>query len=113
RIHAQYVNWGRTFPTPLIEGSDRDREVFGDKVWPNRSSITLAQGDDGLKINGGAMLGLTRGSILEVHPPPGEADKLLGHVRIAELRNLDADVESCAYADQPAVKSLPAGSSCK
>lgn len=113
RVHAQYINWGRTFPTPLIEGSDRDREVFGDKVWPNRSSITLAGGDEGLKINGGAMLGLTRGSILEVHPPAGQTDKLLGHVRIAEVRNLDADVEPCAFADQPAVKGLPPGSSCK
>src|SRR5205823_5558864 len=58
RIQSQYVAWGRTFPTPLIEGGDKDREILGDKVWPGRSSMFLNT-RDGLKVNAGAIHGLT------------------------------------------------------
>ena len=43
QIQTQYVGSGRTFPTPMIEGQDRDREVFGMTVWPDRSRIKLTK----------------------------------------------------------------------
>src|SRR5262249_38080622 len=98
RIHGQYVQWGRTAPTPLIEGVDRDRQVLGDKVWPGRSSIVLSEEKDGYRINAGALHGLTEGSILEVKPPAGKGDMLLGHVRIKELRTHQSEVEPCVFA---------------
>ncbi len=30
RIHDHYKGWNRTYPTPLIEGKDRNREIFGE-----------------------------------------------------------------------------------
>ena len=40
---------------------------MGDRVWQGRSSILLSS-SDGLRINAGSLLGLTRGSILAVTP---------------------------------------------
>jgi Caspase domain len=114
RIQSQYFAWGRTFPTPLIEGVDTDLEVLGEKVWPGRSSIKLARGENtDLKVTGGALRGLTKDSILEVRPPKGET--VLGHVRVTEVRTLDSDVEPCEYNDMKAVKAkeLPLEGVCK
>ena len=113
RIHGQYVQWGRSNPTPLIEGVDRDRQILGDKVWPGRSSILLEKGDDGFRITGGALHGLTPGSIFAVMPPPGAGDKLVGHVRIKDLGMYTAEVEPCPHGKAPVVKELPEGGVCK
>lgn len=113
RIQAQYVQWGRTSPTPVIEGIDRDRQVLGDKVWPGRSSIVLGADADGYTINAGALQGLTEGSILAVMSPPDEGDQLLGHVRVKELRTSSAGVEPCAFGKTSVAKTLPAGGACK
>ena len=38
RIHREYVaSMGRLGPVPLVEGSDKDREVLGTTEWPDRS----------------------------------------------------------------------------
>ena len=113
RIHGQYVQWGRSSPTPLIEGVDRDRQVLGDKVWPGRSSILLLEDKDGYKINAGALHGLTEGSILAVTPPPGKGDMLLGHVRIKELHAYTSDVEPCTHNKTSVARDLPAGGVCQ
>jgi Caspase domain len=109
RVHAQYVNLGRSFPTPLIEGKDQDREVLGVQDWPGRSRIALSKGEDGWKINAGAVHGLTEGTILAVYPPAGQGDKPVGHVRVSELDTFSAAVEPCPYNGQPARKELPVG----
>ena len=72
RIQAEYLKDNRRSPTPLVEGEDRDRTILGDKIWPGRSSITLSVGDE-LKIDAGALMGLTAGSVLAVRPPAGES----------------------------------------
>jgi hypothetical protein len=113
RIHALYVQWEKARSTPLIEGVDRDRQVLGDKVWPGRSSIWLTVDGADMTINAGAIHGLTRGSILAVYPAPGKGDKLAGHVRIENLKTLDAAVAPCAYGGKELVKKLPAGGVCK
>lgn len=118
RIHSRYLQWGRTYPTPLVEGKDRDREVLGARQWPGRSRILLTRDDDGLKVNAGSLHGLTAGSILAVYPAAGqkEAGKVLGHVRVLDqgFAALQAKVAPCEYARIPAPNenSLPAGGRC-
>ena len=92
RIHAQYVEWGRTAPTPMVEGRQRDREVLGMREWPGRSRIMLADGDEGLSINAGGLLGITARSVLAVYPPVGQprGERPLGYVRVTEARTLDS-----------------------
>ena len=98
RVQAHYVESGRTFPTPLVQGKDRDREVLGATRWPGRSQILLGKDEDGLKINAGAIQGLTKGTTLAVYPPPGQArgEKPLGYVRIAQRQTLESRVDPCA-----------------
>jgi hypothetical protein len=99
RVQAQYVESGRTFPTPLIQGKDRDREVLRSTRWPGRSQILLGKDEDGLKINAGAIQGMTKGTILAAYPPPGQTrgEKPLGYVRIVERQTLESRVDPCAY----------------
>lgn len=112
RIQGQYVAWGRTFPTPLIEGDDRDREILGDKIWPGRSSILLSSKREVITINAGSIHGLTEGSILSVAPPPGQGDKRLGYVRIASVRTLESTVEPCDETGKPAETKFANGAAC-
>jgi len=114
RIAARYDAQGRSDPTPLVAGMDRDREVLGTALWPGRSAILLAREEGQFKVNQGFLNGLTTGSVLAVYPPAGEkdGDKLLGHVRITQTSSTSAEVEPCAHADQPAVADLPAGARC-
>jgi len=117
RIHAQYVEWGRTGPTPLVEGPDRDREVLGRASWPERPPILLAREAGGrLRIDAGALGGMTPGTILAVHPHQaahGAAGTPLGHVRTTHVRATDSDVLPCAFGDLPARDDLPAGAVCE
>jgi hypothetical protein len=116
RIQDQYVSWGRTFPTPLIEGKDQDRQVLGTAVYPKRA-LRLVRGEDSLKLNAGEIHSLTEGTIVAVYPPPGAADpdKLLGHVRIKELGTLDSEIEPVTFQKTAAPKldALPLGGRCE
>jgi hypothetical protein len=115
RIQAQYVQWGRVAPTPLLDGLDQDREVLGTHAWPGRSQFVLATSEDGWKIRAGQLHGLTDNSILAVYPPPGQpgADKVVGHVRVRKSQPTDAEVEPCAYAKMPIPKTLAEGGRCE
>ena len=117
RSHAQYVEWGRTGPTPLVEGPDRDRVVLGLASWPERPPIRLARGADGrLRIDAGALGGITLGTILAAHPPEaarGLASAPLGHVRTTRVRATDSDAVPCAFDDLPARDGLPGGAVCE
>ena len=113
RIQAQYIQWGRSAPTPLIEGIDRDRQVLGDKAWPGRSSVLLEADEDKFKINAGALHGLTLDSILAVMPPPGRGTNVVGHVRVKALSTYKAEVVPCALGKFPLVKDLPDGGACR
>ncbi|NQT40886.1 MAG: caspase family protein, partial [Planctomycetes bacterium] len=116
RIHAEYVSSRRIGPTPLIEGSDRHREVLGKQQWPERSRLVLKSGRGGiLELGAGSLHGLTVGTILAVYPPPGEkeSEQPLGHVRIRRLRLAESIVEPCAYDPLPLRKDLPLGGRCE
>jgi hypothetical protein len=112
RIHDQYLALGRSYPTPLLEGKDRDREVLGDKEVRGRQYFRLTATPEGIwKLEAGSLHGLTVGSILAVKPPAGEpeADKPIGHVEIVErgFGLTQAEVRPCAYGALPAPKDLP------
>jgi hypothetical protein len=113
RIQAQYTAWGRSFPTPLIEGEDKDREVLGDKIWEGRSSMQLTITFNGYKVNAGAIHGLTPDSILSVTPPPGQGKDLLGYVKVKETRPFDADVEPCDQDGKAAKTEFPNAAICQ
>lgn len=115
RVYAQYVEWGRSYPIPLVEGKDQDRVVLGERLWPRRSTIRLSRHAGGFKVNAGALHGLTAGSVLAVYPPPGQAggDRPLGYVRVARKRTLESQVLPCPYEDAPERKDLPAGGRCE
>ncbi len=114
RVQGQYSGWGRSFPTPLLEGKDQDREVLGLKVHLRRSLIRLAKADDKLKVSCGAIHGLTRDSILAVYPPAGaKSDKPLGHVQVTDVETGTAVVEPCKFKDQPVNDELPDQGRCE
>jgi len=106
QVHNRYEALGRTAPTPMLEGGDRDREVLGQAVWKGRSRIEVKEGDAGLKITAGSLNGLTPGSVLAVYPPAGHgtADKPIGHVRVGKVGVYESAVEPCEYEKSPEPK---------
>jgi hypothetical protein len=106
RIDDQYKRWGRTYPTPLLEGKQQHREVLGTTIW-RVPPFRLTTGKDAWTLDGGRLHGLTECSILAVYSPEGETDKPLGYVRIKRIRTFEADAEPCEHAGMPALKELP------
>lgn len=117
QIQTQYVGSGRTFPTPMIEGKDRDREVLGLTVWPDRARIKLTKTTRGWSINAGVLQGISQDSILAVFAATDDtkrdAARPLGHVRVQLARTVDADVIPCDFENQTAVKDLSDGDRCE
>jgi hypothetical protein len=115
RVQAQYVGWGRTFPTPLVQGKQRDREVLGTRDWPGRSQISLSSDEDGLSINAGAIQALGLNTILAVYPPIGQptGKQPLGYVKIVDRQTLTSQVEPCDYEQVHSDRArLPIGGVC-
>lgn len=113
RLFQQYVAWGRSAPTPVLEGADRAREVFGEKSWTRREFFPLTKGDKAWQVAAGALHGLTPGSVLAAYPPEGEGDKVVGHVRLTEIGPTTAAGVPAAFAGLPAVAELPNGGRAK
>jgi hypothetical protein len=87
---------GRVGPTPTFEGGGLDREVFGQRTFPDRPQIVLgSHASSGWELRAGAIHGVTKNSILEVFPPAGAsgADRSVGYVRVVSARATDAIVE--------------------
>jgi hypothetical protein len=105
RIRQHYERWP-WLPYYQIEGDALDRQVLGPSEWPGRSSLILNLDDQGSGIVSAGMLhGLTRSSILSVHPPVGAKphESVLGYVRVSEITPISARVEPVAWQGQPAV----------
>ena len=117
RVQSRYVGSGRTFPTPLVQGKLRDREVLGTRDWPGRSRIVLSADEDGhLNVNAGALQTLGLNTILAVYPPPGQArgDRPLGYVKIVDRQTLTSQVEPCDYQQVHSLRErLPLGGVCE
>lgn len=114
QIQTHYAGAGRSTPTPMIEGRERDREVFGLTVWPEQSRIQLTKTSRGSSINAGHLKGITQNSILAVYTPgSGRSDQIVGYVRVQIARTLDADVVPCQEDGQAATTPLPASGRCE
>jgi len=114
QIQTQYAGWGRSAPTPMIEGKDRDREVFGLTVWPNRSRILLSRNGRGWTVNAGLLLGVTQGSILSVFPiETNPSPDPIGFVRVQMARTTDADVVCCDAQGKTIAQSPPDKGRCE
>jgi len=114
QIQTQYAGWGRSSPTPMIEGLDRDREVFGLNVWPERSRILLTKKGRGWTINAGLLQGLTQGSVLAVFSSAeGQVNARTGYVRVQVVRTIDADVVACDEQGKPLSATLPEKGRCE
>lgn len=110
RVQTRYLHDGRSWPTPLVEGSDLDHEVFGIRDWPGRSRFVLTRDATGTwKVNGGALHGLTDNSVLAVRLPGAAAPA--GHVRVRRADPLESVVQPCAYAEAAERADLPADGS--
>jgi hypothetical protein len=113
-VQAQYAAAGRSTPTPMIEGKDRDRELFGLSVWPDRSRFLLSRKAQAWSINAGLLQGITQNSILAVFPLNAiTSSQPIGHVRVQIARTIDADVVPCTEGGLPASTHLPEKGECE
>jgi hypothetical protein len=116
-IQSQYAALNhRTAPVPMLEGPAQDHVVLDESGVGGSLPIQLTvEGPGGLRVNSGAIHGLTPGSVLAVYPPPGEpeAEKVLGHVKVTKAQVADALVEPCEYGDAPLRKLLPEHARCE
>lgn len=114
QIQTRYAGSGRSAPTPMIEGKDRDREVFGFNVWPDRSRILLGKKGRGWTINAGLLQGVTQGSVLAVFSSAeGQANAKVGYVRAQVVRTIDADVVACDEQGKLLASSPPEKGRCE
>jgi len=100
------ANWKGAFIGPVLK-------LPGPGVWKDRAGILLSLVDGQYRINAGQLLGITPGSILEVRPPAGMGDKVIGHVKVTAPRPTDSDVVLGAHEKMEAPKELPTGARCK
>jgi hypothetical protein len=104
---ARYVaERGSHGPTPFFEGTPLDKgdsldlKVLGAERLGRGRDIVLSRFGPRkeLRVNAGDLHGLTRGSVLVVHPPAGGKrgpDAVLGHVRVVGTLPTAARVEPC------------------
>ena len=109
RILIQYGAWGRTSPTPMVEGDLTDAPFLGGKNDVKPPALLLTKGDAGFAINGGTLHGITVESVYAVLTPPGGMDKILGYVKVANVRLPSCDVTPVEYNGMKAVEDLPDG----
>lgn len=103
QIQSQYMRWDLSGPTPLIEGNDLNREVFGTKVLKERARFQLTRGFDGTwQVNAGRLHGVATGTILAVYADARASsdDQLLGHVRVASDGVSSSVVEPCSASEK-------------
>lgn len=95
--------------TPGIEGTALDRTVLSLEEWPGRSQLTLRNSDVGITVTGGALHGVTPGSVLAVYPPAGEdnANAVAGYVQVTDVFPLSSVVQPTAWGATPTVDDLP------
>lgn len=89
---------------------------FASAVPAERVSLRLRRQPGGeLRLNAGAIHGLTVHSVLAVYPPPGKAegDQPLGYVRITGVEAMTSVVEPCEFEGLEARLDLPQGARCE
>jgi serine/threonine protein kinase/formylglycine-generating enzyme required for sulfatase activity len=110
RIVDRYHASGRTWPTPYAAGQEVDTAALGG-AFTAEASFHVAKADgDNYTIDGGAIHGLSKGCILEVHSPTTGAPPL-GHLRIAAVSEVESTATPFEFEGVlgSAAKSIPAG----
>jgi len=100
---------GARQPTPFAEG-DLHRQVLGLNAWPDRPAVVIHRGArNQLTLNAGTLHGLTKGSLLAIHPPVTDSRDpklVLGHVVIDSAEVSSASVSPArlsADSEQPLI----------
>jgi len=106
QVQAQYAGSGRSFPTPMIEGIGRDREVFGSRTWSKKAPVRLAKKGKGLVIDAGLLQGISSDSILAVRESEN-AREPVGFVRVQAAKTMSSEVVPCEYEGNTVNKNLP------
>lgn len=119
-VQTRYVLMGKREPTPLIEGNRCDQLVMGQESFPSRSFFRLQKGFswDPLRLDAGALDGLTVGSVLAVFPPEidtKDSDDAIGHVKVIGVDMTGATVQPCRFggAAVPTRQQLSNRARCK
>lgn len=117
-ISMVYRSNGILQPTPLIEGSEMDREVMGSKLATNRPPITFTGNffpPALFEVDAGHLMGLREGSVIEVYPPATapEADKSVGVAVVEQSKAAGALVTPKAWNGMDAVPIDKLGIGCR
>lgn len=117
-ISIIYRGNGILQPTPLIEGTDLDREVMGTKNAGNRTPITFTGVfiPPGLfEVDAGHLMGLREGSVIEVYPPTiaPDSEKPLGVAVVEQTRAAVALVTPKAWNGMAAAPLAKLSGACR
>ena len=115
-VHQLYVQWGRAYPTPLLEGADIDREVLGRDTWSGWSRFRLVKDAQGrLTVNAGTLQGVRKESVLRVFSLSGKTPgaQPIGHVRVVSEGTLESVVVPVAFGKVSRTQNLPANAPCE
>lgn len=116
-LPSQYVSMNRRFPIPSAEFSDEigDTVVFGKDQYKG-PSLRISKSDGGeIKASGGLLGGLWPGVVLEILPPLGGKDMVLGYAKVVKAANMECLVEPAPYKGKPKVevKDIPDNARCR
>ena len=113
RIDNSYEAEYFSKPNPSVSGTLADDVVLGyEKGPPTLPTIRLSKERQRFLVNAGLLHGITRGSVLSLHPLK-EEQKILGYVRVDKSNLAKAYVKSTKYEHTPALKQLPKQAICK
>lgn len=125
-INRQYDAWGLFTPKAIVEAEDGPQGIL--EARPSRDGVPSPQfiprtrgsslvvetrGDGSRWVNGGAIHGLTLGSVLTIRTPQTENAAVLGCVKIVGLQPLRSRVEPAAYGDYAAADPLTLMTGCR
>lgn len=116
QVRAAYRARGIESPSPMLQGVDAHRRVFGSETLAQTSAMSLHYVDGKPRVLGGRLAGLENGSILQVHSwnNHSPAAKAPAYVVVHNASLLEAEVVPCKFNGYPAVSQgqLKEGSRC-
>ncbi len=116
-IQARYNHRNRYWPTPMMEGLERDRVVLGTQEFPQRSAMQISQEGTEWLLNQGSLHDVTKGSILGVFSDikgmrAGQAQPI-GYVQVNEVRPLTSVVQPLKFKNIPRLSQVPQENYCR
>jgi hypothetical protein len=117
-VSMAYRGNGVLQPTPLIEGTDLDREVMGAKNVANHPPITFTGRfipPGFFEVDAGHLMGLREGSVIEVYPPSvaENSDKPMGVAVVEQTKAAFALVAPKAWNGMDAVPVTKISGGCR